>query len=211
MSHASCVRGESPESFDWNEIVDRYGASIRAVARKVYRSWGSRPRDEELAETEQEVYLRLVRLPSARAALEGAASEEQRRIYVRRVARTVCIDEARRRRAEKRGGHLLREPSIDFDRWPGRGPSPEARLLRVEAVRRVREVIDRAASLGNRRERDRTIFELSALHGLSCREIREWVDVDLSPSGIHTALTRMRRRLASLGREAVCGESSSAV
>ena len=176
----------------WRSFVCEHRTEILELARAVSLRWRPTGAAEEADDLIQEVCLRLLRkatpLPSFRSS--GA-----RRCYLRRVIGRVAIDRSRARGAAKRGGG--RESSLDSidshrDGYGGGLADPERRLLRREQLEQTLEVcIGQTAP--RLRLRNLCIVWWAWVEGCSSGEISARLAGELSPSSIHSLLSRSRR------------------
>lgn len=192
-------RSDGRDSVDWEEFVDRYGSTVRRGVFQGLGRVGLEPRPERVDDLVQETYCRLLERER-----RGRPIPVQERGpvtgFLYRTTWSVVIDHVRRHRAAKRGGGRSFCPPVGpageclLDRHGGTGPDPEERLLAREAASRVRERL-RESVRTRRPERDRRIVEMTVLEGRSAREIQGTLDPDLTVSGIHSVMHRVRQSL----------------
>ncbi|HVT59359.1 MAG TPA: ECF-type sigma factor [Thermoanaerobaculia bacterium] len=187
----------------WEELICRYGPSLKRRVGRVLRRSGIRPRGEQVEELLQEVYCRLLAAGSRRLLDCRASSERQVGAYLGRIAERVVLDQLRAARAWKRGGRALADRvCLDEDvaeRVADPRATPEDLLLSAE---RLALLLVRCGELVGRRQRRRNarIFALALLGGLSGAEISCAIGGRLSPRGVDALLRRIRRRLAAARR-----------
>lgn len=185
---------ERPEVDGWETVVGTHDVWLRRRVRDGMRRLGLRPRPDEVVESVQEVYCRLLqggphRLRRLRGIGRGGILT-----YLGRVADSVLLDEMRAARAAKRGGGPRSHPArMCVQRFDNPDADPEDVLLRSERRRMlVKRLLDLAGSEGLTR-RDVRILWLSV--------VEEWRSHDLArafelkPRYVDTLLHRVRRQL----------------
>jgi DNA-directed RNA polymerase specialized sigma24 family protein len=183
---------EANETDCWDTVVGTHDLWLRRRVRDGMRRLGLRPRPDEIGESVQEVYCRL--LQGGPCRLRRLRGVERSRVltYLGRVADSVLLDEMRASRAAKRGGGP-RPGRLCFQRFDIPDADPEGVLLRSE----------------RRRMLIRRLLELADIEGLTRRDVRilwlavveEWQSRDLArafeltPRYVDTLLHRVRRQL----------------
>lgn len=168
------------EETAWEEFLRRYGDRLHNMARKAAR--GQSDLQEE--DVVQEVLMRLLRRFSIRAESTGQIVN-----YLKRMVRTVVSDLHRRRSAAKRTWREPHEPPA---------PTPEELLQRQEGYRDLLESL----AAGRHPARDLRIVHWAVVEGRSSQEIA--AAVGLSPSGVASALNRLRNRHQQINRSQDC-------
>jgi RNA polymerase sigma factor (sigma-70 family) len=187
----------------WEQFVTRFDRRLAGAVRRALVSAGLRADRERVEETAQEVYCRLIEAgPRSRAF--GRRDDCEVVGYLRRVARSVVVDQLRGRRAAKRGGDRRRavadDPEVDLaERIPDQAPSPEERLLTRERRHLFLDRCRRCTGSGENGRRNLRILELALLDGWSSREIAAAAGGGLRASSVDTLVHRLRRRLAAAG------------
>ena len=166
---AGCARGENAA---WSEFLHRFGGGLRYLAWKALY-----PDPFHLEDVVQEVLLRLVK---GRGKLR-AERPDQVVYYLRRTVASVVTDLERHRTAGKRTRKAVRPPR--------HAPSnPEQELVQKDSYLHL---LDQVAT-GRHPHRDRRILHGWVIEGHTSREIAP--QVGLSPSGVDSALNRIRQR-----------------
>ncbi len=178
----------------WETVVGTHDLWLRKRVRDGMRRLGLRPRPDEIGESVQEVYCRLLqggprRLRRLRAIARGSGLT-----YLGRVADSVLLDEIRAARAAKRRGgassHLAR---ICVQRLDLPDADPEGALLESERRRMlVRHLLDLADREGLTR-RDVRILWLAVVEEWRSRDLAR--AFELTPRYVDTLLHRVRRQL----------------
>lgn len=179
------------EIFGWETVVGTHDLWLRRRVRDGMRRLGLRPRPDEVGESVQEVYCRLLqggprRLRRLRGIERGGVLT-----YLGRVADSVLIDEIRSARAAKRGGGPRAHQSIQGLDNPD--ADPEGALLESERRRMlVRHLLDLADREGLNR-RDVRILWLAVVEEWRSRDLAR--AFELTPRYVDTLLHRVRRQL----------------
>jgi len=151
----------------------------------------------------QEVWCRF--LERDRRALRGCRRQNDGELltYLRRVCRSVVVDQLRLRGTIKRGGAAAfvtgtgEEGDDLLERIADPAWGPERRAAVREGRRRFLESC--ASLLADRPARDLEIFRLAVVDGWTSREIAERLDGELRPGSIDSVVHRQRRFLESRG------------
>lgn len=179
----------------WELLVRHHETFVRRCVVHQMAANGWRPRNDEIEDLTQEVFVRLFE----RAARGRPMPERSLRGYLGRMARSAVVDRIRHRTAAKRGDgvRVALEELETSPRAVDPRQTPEEELLGREARRRLRARI--AALLPPRgRERCLQILELSVWEGWTYAEIAERLG-DLKPASVATVMLRLRRRLSGIG------------
>lgn len=184
----------------WETVVGAYDLWLRKKVRDVMRRVGLRPRTDQVVESVQEIYCRLLqggplRLRQLRRCHRGGLLR-----YLGRVAESVVLDQVRAARAAKRGGgcgaHPARMCAIRID---DPDMDPERVVLRSERRRLlIRRLLD-LADLEGLSRRDVRILWLAVVEGWRSRDIAR--AFALKPRTVDTRLHQVRRSLAHQGLE----------
>ena len=200
QNESSAHRGEAG---GWEQFVTRYDRPLGVAVRRALVRFGLPPRREQIEDTVQEVWCRLLEAGPRPVAFYGR-SERESAAYLGRVARSVVVDQLRNRRAAKRGGDWQQVGAADADDDPAErvadpSPTPEQRLLTGERRRLFLDRCRRAAGGGAIGRRNLWILERSLLDAWSSREIAAAAGGTLRASTVDTLIYRMRGRLATAG------------
>jgi len=209
-----------PEDPAWLEFVSRYHERIRSIAHRAFLNEAQRNpsldtgRASEIVEDlTQDVFVRLI--DGDRRALShfNGRSESSVYMYLHSIATNLVRDHFRKFRAQRKipGATSLSEPirtadgSLDAitlgDCVASPGPGPESALEASELRMRIAKAIDRV-SRGAFSNRNRLIFRLFFVEGLTYDEIASIRAIRLSSSGVEKCVRRIRTTLQKiLGEE----------
>ena len=184
----ACAGSANPA--EWEALLRHCAPVASMVAARVSRMWLGRTVSASVDDIVQEVFLKLC--------------EQQRRILrefkprgegsflalVRTVAASVANDYFRRQHSVKRGGKVVTislddGPVSDFTPGPGHGEDVQKAVLFAELDSKMRSAPQIIA------ERDRAIFWLYYLQGLTAEEIAGLPATGLSAKGVESALRRI--------------------
>lgn len=202
-----------PEDRIWEEFVSRFQGRIRLVVLRSFQTESDRnpgldtgSAHEAVLDLTQEVFVKL--LESDRRALTRfrGRSEHSIHTYLHTIAVNLIRDHFKKLRAQKTPkassslSNLVQQelesdgPSYD-QALVSDGPGPERYLASQELRDRVGETIERAAAQTSTAARDRRIFRLYFIEGLTVGEIAAIPSVGLTTSGIEKCIRRMREAL----------------
>lgn len=184
----ACAR--STNAMEWEELLRRCAPICSLVAARVARLWLGSSNPSVVDDIVQEIFLKLC--------------EQERRILrdfkprgddsflglLRIVSASVANDYFRRQYSAKRGGKVVTvtlndAPAAIVPEAPQGSAGMEKAVLYSELDRRLR------SAPGIIAERDRTIFWLYYLQGLTAEEIAELPVAGLSAKGVESALHRV--------------------
>lgn len=177
----------------WETVVGTHEVWLRRRVRDGMRRLGLRPRPDEIGESVQEVYCRVLqggpcRLRRLRGSVRGGVLA-----YLGRVADSVLLDGMRAAQAAKRGGPRAHPARMCLQRFDPPDADPEIALLRSERRRMlVRHLLDLAGQEGLSR-RDVRILWLSVVEEWRSRDLAR--AFELKPRYVDTLLHRVRRQL----------------
>lgn len=178
---------EREESIGWETVVGTHDLWLRRRVRDGMRRLGLRPRPEEIVESVQEVYCRLLQGGPCRLRRLRRIGRGGVLTYLGRVADSVLLDEIRAAKAAKRGGGAHRVRMCDL---PDAGP--EDALLSSERQRMlVRHLLELAG--GELSRRDVRILWLAVVEEWRSRDLAR--AFELKPRYVDTLLHRVRRQL----------------
>lgn len=180
----------SADAAEWEELLRRCAPVTSMVAARVSRIWLGRATPSMVDDIVQEVFLKLC--------------EQQRRILrefvprgedsflglVRIVSASVANDYFRRQHSVKRGGKVVTigledGPGANVSVGPAGGAEMQKAVLFSELDRKMRSAPE---AIG---ERDRAIFWLYYLQGLTAEEIAGLPAAELSAKGVESALRKV--------------------
>lgn len=174
----------------WETVVVTHDVWLRRRVRDGMRRLGLRPRPDEIGESVQEVYCRLLQGGPRRLRRLHGIGRPRVRTYLGRVADSVLLDELRAATAAKRGGGPRSHPGRMLVQ---RFEDPEVLLLQSERRRLlVRHLLALAAGEGFSR-RDVRLLWLAVVEGWRSRDLAR--AFELKPRYVDTLLHRVRRRL----------------
>ena len=178
----------------WETVVGTHDLWLRRRVRDGMRRLGLRPRPEEIGESVQEVYCRLLQGGPRRLRRLRGIGQSGVLTYLGRVADSVLVDEIRAARSAKRRGgassHLARMCVQRFDLPDA---DPEGALLESERRRTlIRHLLDLAEREGLTR-RDVRILWLAVVEEWRSRDLAR--AFELKPRYVDTLLHRVRRQL----------------
>lgn len=206
-----CSRRPADEE-GWQEFVRRFHLVIKSNVVKTFRRKAREEPDRKPQFTEdqiedlvQAVYARL--LDDQNRALLRFIGEHENSIYqyLAMISVNVVLDYFREAKARKR-------PKISFSldemtETIGDSALPETAVARIDGHETcedalvAREEIEAAlkrAVTGKHRERDLLIFKLRHYEGLTLEEIKNMLELNLSPISVGSILNRIAVRLRKL-------------
>lgn len=198
----------SADAMEWAEFLGQCAPIAAIVATRIARIWKRDPVSSVVDDIVQEVFLKLC--DQERRVLRDFRPRGENSFFalLRVIAASVANDYFRRQHSEKRGGRVVTmvlddEPSgaVPMGAWGG------ADMQRAVLFSELDQKLQ--AAPGSTAERDRTIFWLYYLQGLTAEEIADLPVSDLSAKGVESALRRitvwLRKELEPRRRE-VSGE-----
>lgn len=182
------------EEQGWETVVGTHDLWLRRRVRDGMRRLGLRPRPDEIGESVQEVYCRLLQGGPRRLRRLRGIERSGVLTYLGRVADSVLLDEMRASRAAKRGGGPSAHPArMCVQRFDLPDADPEGALLRSERRQMlVRHLLDLAEREGLTR-RDVRILWLAVVEEWRSRDLAR--AFELKPRYVDTLLHRVRRQL----------------
>ena len=202
-----------PDEVAWQEFVRRYNTTIRA---HVVRTFHKKAREESdrkpqfpedmIEDLVQAVYMRLVE--DQNRALERFEGEYENSIfqYLGMISVNVVRDYFREAKAQKRPKvsyslDELLEKSGDSSMFEEAKSRLDGRALTESSAAYSIEEIERAlrkAASGRHRDRDMMIFQLRYYEGLTLEEIKQAMNLDLSPISVGSILNRITFKMKPL-------------
>lgn len=202
-----------PEDRIWEEFVARFQGRIRLVVLRSFRTETERnpgldsgSASEAVPDLTQDVFVKL--LESDRRALSRfrGRSEHSIHTYLHTIAVNLVRDHFKKLRAQKTPkapsslSNLVQQeldsdgPSYD-QALVSDGPGPERFVASQELRDRMGATIERASPQASTGMRDRLIFRLYFIEGLTVGEIAAIPSVGLTESGIEKCIRRIREAL----------------
>lgn len=210
------------DDLHWPEFVSRFQGRLRMMVARTYQLEAARNPDLDTGPVEataedltQEVFVKL--LESHRRALSRFRGRSEHSIvtYLSAIAVNLVRDHFRRLRAQKtpRASFSLAsqmppaeetEDPVPFEnRLVCDGEGPEGYVARAELRERIREALKELSAAPRTSGRDRLVFRLYFVEGLTVSEIARVGAVRLSESGVEKCIRRIReilkRRLSEGG------------
>jgi DNA-directed RNA polymerase specialized sigma24 family protein len=187
------VQERCEEITGWETVVGTHDLWLRRRVRDGMRRLGLRPRPDEIGESVQEVYCRLLQGGPRRLRRLRGIERSGVLTYLGRVADSVLLDEMRASKAAKRGGPNAHPARMCVQRFDLPDTDPEGVLLRSERRRMlVRRLLDLAEREGLTR-RDVRILWLAVVEEWRSRDLAR--AFELTPRYVDTLLHRVRRQL----------------
>ena len=184
----TCAR--SADTAEWAEFLGRCAPVAALVAIRVTRIWQGNTTASVVDDIVQEVFLKLCEHERRILREFRPRGEDSFLALLRVVAASVANDYFRRQRSEKRGGKVAtmvldEESSNVVPVASEKDPEVQRVVLFSELDHKLR------SAPGSTAERDRTIFWLYYLQGLTADEIARLPTSGLSAKGVESALRRI--------------------
>jgi DNA-directed RNA polymerase specialized sigma24 family protein len=184
----------------WRLFIRRYGRHLARAIRRTLRECGESCGRDVVEELRQEVYCRLLERDGQRLRnFRGSSDTATVHAYLGAIARSVVVDDLRRRSALKRGGGLQRcaiaRSAFEFAPDAARPtPCPEQRAIAREGLRAL--IGNYAAETDTSQlRRSLQVLRWALVEGWSSREIAAALPGRLTPGSVDSMLYRLRRRL----------------
>lgn len=180
----------SADAAEWEELLRRCAPVTSMVAARVSRIWLGRATPSIVDDIVQEVFLKLCEQQRRILREFEPRGEDSFLGLVRIVSASVANDYFRRQHSVKRGGKVVTiglddGPGMNVSSGPIGGAEVQKAVLFSELDRKMRSAPE---AIG---ERDRTIFWLYYLQGLTAEEIAGLPAAELSAKGVESALRRV--------------------
>jgi RNA polymerase sigma factor (sigma-70 family) len=196
------------DSAVWTEFLERYTVRIKYFIRGMLRqvlgsSYGSM-NSMALGGTQesdlfQNVIVRLVENNCSAMRRFSGSTEDELLAYLAVISRSVVMDAVRRHQAAKRRPVTNAEGAIPF------AVSSDKAVVHPDTEREIltRELMDMAYRFttshpGEVSARDRLVFDLHFLDGLSLQQISQCHGINLSKGGVEKLINRMVSRVQTL-------------
>jgi RNA polymerase sigma factor (sigma-70 family) len=209
-----------PEDPLWGEFVSRFQGRIRLVVLRSFHTEAERnpgldtgPVPDAVLDLTQEVFVKLLEANRRALTRFRGRSEHSIHTYLHAIAVNVVRDHFKKLRAQKTPrasasiSNLVQQelesegPAYD-QALVSDGPGPERYVASRELRDRMGKIIDQSSPQGSTGPRDRLIFRLYFVEGLSVGEIAATRATELSESGIEKCVRRLRAALQEEFREA---------
>jgi RNA polymerase sigma factor (sigma-70 family) len=202
-----------PDEAAWQEFVRRYNNTIRAHVVKTFHKKAREESDRKpqfpddlIEDLVQAVYMRLVE--DQNRALERFEGEYENSIfqYLGMISINVVRDYFREAKAQKRPKVAysldeLLEKSGDGPVFEEAKSRLDGRAINDSSAAYTSGEIERAlkkAVSGRHRDRDILIFQLRFYEGLTLEEIKQALNLDLSPISVGSILNRITNKMRTL-------------
>jgi RNA polymerase sigma-70 factor, ECF subfamily len=184
----ACAR--SADAKEWEEFLRRCAPVAALVGGRIVRMWTGTASPSIVDDIVQEVFLKLCE--QERRILRDFRPRGEDSFFglLRVVAASVANDYFRRQRSEKRGGKVV-TIAIDQDPTSPVPVSPQTSAEMQWSVLLSELDAKLQSASGPSCERDRTLFWLYYLQGLTAEEIAALPGSDLSAKGVESALRRV--------------------
>jgi RNA polymerase sigma-70 factor, ECF subfamily len=184
----TCAR--SADTAVWGEFLGRCAPVAALVATRVTRIWHGRSTAAVVDDIVQEVFLKLCEQERRILRDFKPRGEDSFFALLRVITASVANDYFRRQNSEKRGGKVV--TMILDDESSSVVPIASEKDSEIQRAVLFSELDHKLRSApGATAERDRTIFWLYYLQGLTADEIAELPASDLSAKGVESALRRI--------------------
>lgn len=176
----------SGDAAEWEEFLARCAPIAALIAGRVARLWTGIANAAAVDDIVQDVFLKLCEQERRILRDFRPRNEDSFQGLLRVVTASVANDYFRRQKSEKRGGKVVTLAlESDSPVSVARDPGAQRTVLFAE-LDRILQSADGASA-----ERDRTIFWLYYLQGLTAEEIAALPGIDLSAKGVESALRRV--------------------
>ena len=180
----------SADAAEWREFLRRCAPVAAIVAARVTRMWRGIATPSIVDDIVQEVFLKLCEQERRILRDFRPRGEDSFLGLLRVISASVANDYFRRQQSEKRGGKVVTvllddSPSGSIHATREGTPEMQRAVLFQEFDRMLR------SATGPTAERDRTLFWLYYLQGLTADEIAALPGSELSPKGVESALRRV--------------------
>jgi RNA polymerase sigma-70 factor, ECF subfamily len=200
----------SPEAVEWEEFLRRCAPIATIVAARVARLWIGTTSPSIVEDIVQEVFLKLCEQERRILREFSPRGEDSFLGLLRVVSASVANDYFRRQHSEKRGGKVV---TVVIEDGPGGVIHPsredDAEIQRAVLFSELDQML--RAAPGATSERDRALFWLYYLQGLTADEIAGLPASELSAKGVESALRRVTTWLrAEMGPRSPSGAEPAA-
>lgn len=182
----TCAR--SANVAEWAELLRRCTPIATAVAARTTRLWTGAVNPAIVEEIVQDVLLKLCEQDRRILREFRPRGEDSFLALIRVMTASVANDYFRRETSEKRGGKVVTTP-IEEETSQARGSEDRESIHRMVLFAEIDRALRSAE--GPSAERDRTLFWLYYLQGLTAEEIAELPGIGLTAKGVESALRRV--------------------
>ena len=180
----------SSDAAEWEEFLERCAPIATMVAARVTRLWLGAATPSIVDDIVQEVFLKLCEQERRILRDFSPRGEDSFMGLLRVVTASVANDYFRRQHSEKRGGKVV-TLGLEESSFPISHPtrSDDAEMQRMVLFSELDRLL--RSSSGPTADRDRTLFWLYYLQGLTADEIAGLPSSDLTAKGVESALRRV--------------------
>ena len=184
----------SSDAVEWEEFLRRCAPLASLVALRVSRLWMSSPSPATVDDIVQEVFLKLCERERRILRDFEPRGEDSFLGLLRIVSASVANDYFRRMYSKKRGGKVVTTPlSEDAVPLSPAGASQATQMRRSVLFSELDRMMRSAPEVIG--ERDRALFWLYYLQGLTAEEIARLPVAGLTAKGVESVLRRVTRWL----------------
>jgi RNA polymerase sigma-70 factor (ECF subfamily) len=184
----------SADAAEWEEFLRRCTPLASLVAMRVSRMWGNQTSAATVDDIVQEVFMKLCEQERRILRDFEPRGEDSFLGLLRTVAASVANDYFRRTHSEKRGGKVVTMSLVEeAATFPAASTHESARMHRSVLLAQLDEKLRSAPEIIS--ERDRSVFWLYYLQGLTAEEIARLSAAGLTPKGVESALRRVSKWL----------------
>lgn len=188
----------SADAAEWEEFLRRCAPVATQVAARVTRMWRGTATPSLVDDIVQEVFLKLCEQERRILRQFSPRGEDSFLALLRVVSASVANDFFRRQHSEKRGGKVVTVLLEDVPATPEAPREGSAGMEREVLFSEFDQMLSSAP--GATARRDRNLFWLYYLQGLTADEIASLPQFGLSAKGVESALRRittwLRKRMA---------------
>jgi RNA polymerase sigma-70 factor (ECF subfamily) len=180
----------SADAAEWEEFLRRCAPLASLVAWRVARLWVNGSSPAMVDDIVQEIFLKLCEQERRILRSFEPRGEDSFLGLLRIVSASVANDYFRRLYSVKRGGKVVTTPLVeDIAPVTGTGARPAAQMQRSVLLSQLDQRL--CAVRGATGQRDRALFWLYYLQGLTAEEIAALPSFGLTPKGVESALRRV--------------------
>ena len=195
----------SADAAEWAELLRRTAPLVALVVGRVARLWMSTAPPALVDDIAQEVFVKLCEQERRILREFEPRGEDSFLGLVRIVATSVANDYFRRAHSTKRGGKVVTS-TLDSEALPALAGSDSSVVQKSVLYGQIDQKMRSAPETIS--ERDRNLFWLYYLQGLTAEEIAELPGIGLTCKGVESALRRVTRCLrGELGPRRPAGNS----
>jgi RNA polymerase sigma factor (sigma-70 family) len=184
----------------WRQFQDRFQGLIFIYVMRAFHIHRIRDDVSDIVpDLTQEVYVRLVQNDGRTLRSYKGVTEFSVRAFLATISESVVKDYQKRMSRDKRSAQVIpidqAKTAESGRRRSADAPELDSRLLAsMLSYIDMERVIEGEADLKNAR-RNALIFQLHYIHGFDGAEIARFPGFELSESGVHAILTRLRKRI----------------